>query len=78
MVRIEAELTDKEHMTLLLLMGSAIGFAAVQQDETLAKTIVKIANKLFQHSPAYVPYDPESYDPTKIASGFPFSRVKAQ
>ena len=76
-MKIDCELNEREQTALGLLMGLATGAAIFEfRDVEMAKTMVRVMNKLYALSPDFIPYDADNFDPT--TQRFPFRRITPQ
>lgn len=75
MKKLDVELTQVEHDLLVFLLGIATNFAAHNIGPNMAKATVNLTNKLLAGDPDFHPYDPDTYDPTKIV---PFTQYPRQ
>lgn len=75
-MKINVELTDEERDALLFLLGSGTATAVQMQLFGIAKSGIRVLNKIFADSPDYTPYDENSLDSTSWM--FPFKRVEKQ
>lgn len=75
-MKIDTELTREEEDALLMILGYGTGMAIEEfRDLTLAKTCVRLTNKLLAAHPHFTPIDENSYDGKKF---MPFTKVKPQ
>jgi hypothetical protein len=74
-MKIDCELTDEEEGALALMMGAATAILIMQHRDKpeMARTCVRIMNKLYSLTPNYMPYDENSFDAASV--GFPFKKT---
>jgi hypothetical protein len=69
-MKIDCTLSETEKDTLALMMGFATARVVSENDPEMARTGVRLMNKLFALSPDYRPYDEKTFD--SLTGKFPF------
>lgn len=76
-MKLDVELTEAEYDWLVYMLGMATGtLIGETRSPEMAKKCVQLINKLLAVSPAFVPYDENSFD--AAAKYFPFKTVTKQ